>query len=90
MTLTLDPRAIDLATLRQLWQGAPARLDDASMQRIAEAAASVLGLITLVAVDQQHTACLGHTEHVVPQLGVGRPGVWRHDRVQVAAPQARG
>ena len=41
MTLTLDPRAIDLATLRSLWAGAPARLDEAAMQRIANAAASV-------------------------------------------------
>jgi len=37
----LDPTAIDLATLRQLWSGAEARLDDASMQRVAESAASV-------------------------------------------------
>ena len=28
--LTLNPEAIDLATLRQLWQGAPCKLDDAS------------------------------------------------------------
>ena len=41
MILTLDPRSLDLTTLRQLWQGAPARLDDASHQRIADAAASV-------------------------------------------------
>jgi len=41
MALTLDPANIDLATLRQLWSGADARLDDASMQRIATAAASV-------------------------------------------------
>ncbi|HEY1144143.1 MAG TPA: aromatic amino acid lyase, partial [Sphingomicrobium sp.] len=41
MTLTLDPRAIDLATLRKLWSGAEARLDDASMQRVAESAAAV-------------------------------------------------
>ena len=33
MTLTLDPTAIDLATLRKLWQGTPAKLDDASMER---------------------------------------------------------
>jgi histidine ammonia-lyase len=39
--LKLNPEAIDLATLRQLWAGADARLDDASMQRIAAAAASV-------------------------------------------------
>jgi len=39
--LTLNPEAIDLATLRQLWAGSPARLDDASVQRIAESAASV-------------------------------------------------
>jgi len=41
MTLTLDPRAIDLATLRTLWTGAPARLDQSAMQRVANAAASV-------------------------------------------------
>jgi len=41
MTSTLDPTAIDLATLRQLWSGAEARLDDKSMQRVADAAASV-------------------------------------------------
>jgi len=33
MTLTLDPTNIDLATLRQLWQGAPAKLDNASLDR---------------------------------------------------------
>src|SRR5258708_19773477 len=37
----LDPTNIDLATLRQLWTGAEARLDDASMQRIAASAAAV-------------------------------------------------
>ena len=41
MTLTLDPTNIDLATLRQLWQGAPAELDDASMERIRASAAAV-------------------------------------------------
>jgi histidine ammonia-lyase len=41
MTISLDPTATNLATLRQLWSGAPARLDDASMQRVTEAAASV-------------------------------------------------
>ena len=41
MTLTLDPSNVDLATLRRMWSGAPARLDDASMQRVAAAAASV-------------------------------------------------
>src|SRR6478752_128641 len=39
--LTLNPQSIDLATLRQLWQGAACRLDDASHERIAAAAASV-------------------------------------------------
>src|SRR3989337_2724552 len=39
--MKLNPEAIDLATLRKLWAGAPARLDDASMQRAAAAAASV-------------------------------------------------
>jgi histidine ammonia-lyase len=41
MTVTLDPEAITLDQLRQLWNGAPAKLDDASMRRVAEAAASV-------------------------------------------------
>jgi histidine ammonia-lyase len=41
MTLTLDPCTIDLSTLRDLWSGAPAKLDDASMQRVADSAASV-------------------------------------------------
>jgi histidine ammonia-lyase len=41
MTLTLDPSNVDLATLRRMWSDAPARLDDASMQRVAAAAASV-------------------------------------------------
>ena len=41
MSLTLNPTAIDLSTLRQLWKGADARLDDASMQRVANSAASV-------------------------------------------------
>jgi histidine ammonia-lyase len=39
--ISLNPEAIDLATLRQLWQGVPARLDDASLTRIRASAASV-------------------------------------------------
>ena len=39
--MKLDPAVMDLATLRQLWTGAEARLDDASMQRVATSAASV-------------------------------------------------
>jgi histidine ammonia-lyase len=39
--LKLNPETIDLTTLRQLWAGEDGRLDDASMQRIAYAAASV-------------------------------------------------
>lgn len=39
--MKLDPTNIDLATLRRLWTGASASLDDASMQRVAESAASV-------------------------------------------------
>jgi histidine ammonia-lyase len=39
--ITLNPEAIDLATLRQLWQGAPAKLDAASLDRIRASAASV-------------------------------------------------
>ena len=39
--MKLDPAKIDLATLRKLWTGEAASLDDASMQRVANAAASV-------------------------------------------------
>lgn len=39
--MKLDPAKIDLATLRRIWAGASARLDDVSMQRVAEAAESV-------------------------------------------------
>src|SRR4051794_18696138 len=39
--MKLNPEAIDLGTLRNLWQGEAAKLDDASMQRIAASAASV-------------------------------------------------
>ena len=39
--MKLNPESIDLAALRQLWSGAEARLDDASMQRVANAAQSV-------------------------------------------------
>src|SRR5215210_5492071 len=41
LTLTLDPEAIDLAILRNLWSGTGARLDPPSMQRIAASAAAV-------------------------------------------------
>jgi len=39
--ISLNPEAIDLATLRRLWQGAPCRLDAASFDRIRASAASV-------------------------------------------------
>ena len=39
--MKLNPEAIDLATLRQLWSGAEASLDDASMRRVTNAAQSV-------------------------------------------------
>ena len=39
--IILNPESLDLATLRQLWQGVPARLDDASLDRIRASAASV-------------------------------------------------
>ena len=39
--MKLDPANIDLAALRQLWSGDEARLDEASMQRVTESAASV-------------------------------------------------
>ena len=34
MTMMLNPEAIDLASLRQLWAGAEARLSDGAMQRV--------------------------------------------------------
>ena len=39
--MKLNPENVSLDQLRQLWTGADARLDDASMQRVANAAASV-------------------------------------------------
>ena len=39
--MRLDPENVSLGQLRELWSGAEARLDDASMQRVADAAASV-------------------------------------------------
>ena len=39
--MKLNPESIDLGTLRRLWQGEEASLDDASMQRIAASAASI-------------------------------------------------
>ena len=39
--MRLNPESIDLATLRQLWTGAEASLDDASMSRVANSAAVV-------------------------------------------------
>src|SRR5690349_8648090 len=39
--MKVDPTNVDLATLRQLWDGAPASLDDSAIKRIAESAASI-------------------------------------------------
>lgn len=39
--MKLDPENLSLAQLRQLWNGAEARLDEASMRRVANAAVSV-------------------------------------------------
>ena len=39
--ISLNPEGIDLATLRQLWQGEPCKLDDASLARISASASSV-------------------------------------------------
>ena len=52
--------------------------------RPAERTAPVLGLIGLVLADGDDAARFGHAEHGVPQLGIGRPDIGRHDRVQVA------
>src|SRR4051812_31366375 len=39
--MKLNPEAIDLTTVRRLWSGAEARLDDAAMARIAASGAAV-------------------------------------------------
>ena len=39
--LKLNPESIDLSTLRDLWAGAPASLDDAARTRVANAAAAI-------------------------------------------------
>jgi histidine ammonia-lyase len=39
--VNLNPESISLGALRELWNGAEARLDDASMQRVANSAAAV-------------------------------------------------
>jgi histidine ammonia-lyase len=39
--MKLNPEAIDLAIVRRLWSGTEARLDDASMERVAASAAAV-------------------------------------------------
>ena len=41
MSFKIDPTAVTLDHLRRIWTGASVRLDDASMQRVAAAAASV-------------------------------------------------
>ena len=41
MSFKIDPSAVTLDQLRRIWSGATARLDDASMQRVAKAAAAV-------------------------------------------------
>jgi histidine ammonia-lyase len=41
MTLTLNPEAVDLATLRQLWQGESCKLGNASLDRVRASAAAV-------------------------------------------------
>lgn len=43
--LALDPEKITLATLRQLWSGAPARLDPAALERIDRSAAAVARIV---------------------------------------------
>src|SRR3954467_9834530 len=39
--MKIDPQRVDLAMLRRLWSGSEARLDDASMERVAASAAAV-------------------------------------------------
>ena len=44
-------------------------------------------MITIVGIDQDHTAGFGHPQHVVSQFRVGGAAVGRHDGVEVAAPR---
>ena len=44
-TRVVDPETITLSTLRQLWSGAPARLDDAALSRIDASAAAVSRIV---------------------------------------------
>ena len=43
--MKLNPESIDLGTLRQLWAGTDAQLDDASMQRVATSAEAVSRIV---------------------------------------------
>jgi len=66
--LKLDPQNLSLDQLRDLWQGTEARLDDASMQRIAESAASVERIVAggeTVVLDEIDAGVGGETAHRV-------------------------
>jgi histidine ammonia-lyase len=43
--MLLDPQAIDLATLRALWESRPARLDDPALERIDASAAAIARIV---------------------------------------------
>ena len=58
-------------------------------RRLAERSAPVFGLVGFVLTDRDDTAGFSHAEHGVPQLGICRPHLGRHDRVQVSAPHGR-
>ena len=85
--MNLNPEAITLDALRQLWSGAAARLDDASMQRVGTSAAAVdrivasgetvygintgFGLLANTRIPADRLAELQHLTFLVPRR---RPG----------------
>ena len=56
---------------------------------LAERPAPMFGLVGVVAADQHDAAGLGQPEHVVPQFGVGRSCLGRHDRKEIAPSHRR-
>ena len=58
-------------------------------RRLAERTPPVFGLVGFVIADRDDAAGFCHAEHGVPQLGIGRPNLGCHDRVQVSAPHGR-
>ena len=83
---------VQFAHLSRLALGPVVETDDAGVEPghgAAERAPPRLGLLGLVVTGQAYAPRLGHAEHGVAQLGVGRPDRRRHDRVEVAPAYGR-